>query len=186
MDEIIRAVRDCPSGALSYFLGGTEARECDDTVSELRESLAFARSWATRFAPPIGAPDHQSSGDEIHVTPLQRKQLFPQTLELFGKTVDLGLLYPILYLVVRAQTWRHRSQRCALVDPLPQPIEIAAWICTSRSQIQRNRAKHVRALARGLDSPSFGRMFFRSRRCNQIYRCSCLDKHIEGRTVVDA
>src|SRR5258708_38484678 len=27
MDEIIRAVRDCPSGAWSYFLGGTEARE---------------------------------------------------------------------------------------------------------------------------------------------------------------
>ncbi len=26
MDEIIRAVRDCPSGALSYALGGTEAR----------------------------------------------------------------------------------------------------------------------------------------------------------------
>ena len=26
MDEIIRAVRDCPSGALSYALGGHEAR----------------------------------------------------------------------------------------------------------------------------------------------------------------
>ena len=26
MDEIIRAVRDCPSGALSYAVDGTEAR----------------------------------------------------------------------------------------------------------------------------------------------------------------
>ena len=26
MDEIIRAVRDCPSGALSYAIDGTEAR----------------------------------------------------------------------------------------------------------------------------------------------------------------
>ena len=27
MDEIIRAVRDCPSGALSYAIDGVEARD---------------------------------------------------------------------------------------------------------------------------------------------------------------
>jgi hypothetical protein len=34
MDEIIRAVRDCPSGALSFAIDGREAREQVDLPRE--------------------------------------------------------------------------------------------------------------------------------------------------------
>jgi CDGSH-type Zn-finger protein/truncated hemoglobin YjbI len=63
MDEIIRAVRACPSGALSFSLGGTEAR---DQVDQAREpAIEVSRHGPYRITGAI--PLHDGDG-----TPLAR------------------------------------------------------------------------------------------------------------------
>ena len=44
MDELIRAVRDCPSGALSYALDGVEAREGGRITAPVRRRSRFPRT----------------------------------------------------------------------------------------------------------------------------------------------
>ncbi|HXJ24143.1 MAG TPA: ferritin-like domain-containing protein, partial [Streptosporangiaceae bacterium] len=58
MDEIIRAVRDCPSGALSYALGGHEARghvDWDHTRGQAIEVTADGPYRVTGAVPLTGA-----------------------------------------------------------------------------------------------------------------------------------
>ena len=49
MDEIIRAVRDCPSGALSYAIGGVEAREQVDWHGEREPAIEVTRDGPYRI-----------------------------------------------------------------------------------------------------------------------------------------
>ena len=46
MDEIIRAVRDCPSGALGYAIDGVEAREEVDRHGVREPSIEVSKRWA--------------------------------------------------------------------------------------------------------------------------------------------
>jgi CDGSH-type Zn-finger protein len=53
MDEIIRAVRDCPSGALSYAIDGREAREQVDFENRRPPSVAVTKDGPYRISGPI-------------------------------------------------------------------------------------------------------------------------------------
>jgi CDGSH-type Zn-finger protein/truncated hemoglobin YjbI len=54
MDEIIRAVRDCPSGALSYAVDGVEAREEVDRHRTREPSIEVTRDGPYRITGAIG------------------------------------------------------------------------------------------------------------------------------------
>jgi CDGSH-type Zn-finger protein/truncated hemoglobin YjbI len=54
MDEIIRAVRDCPSGALSYAIDGVEAREEVDRHSTRRPSIEVSKDGPYRITGTVG------------------------------------------------------------------------------------------------------------------------------------
>ena len=54
MDEIIRAVRDCPSGALSYAIDGVEARDEVDRHGVREPSIEVSRDGPYRVTGTIG------------------------------------------------------------------------------------------------------------------------------------
>jgi len=51
LDEIVWAVRDCPSGALSYAMDTAEAREQVDYAGQREPSIEGVQGWAV--------PDHR-------------------------------------------------------------------------------------------------------------------------------
>jgi CDGSH-type Zn-finger protein/truncated hemoglobin YjbI len=53
MDEIIRAVRDCPSGALSYAIDGVEAREAVDYHHKRDQTIQVTRDGPYRITGAI-------------------------------------------------------------------------------------------------------------------------------------
>ncbi|MDQ6669222.1 MAG: CDGSH iron-sulfur domain-containing protein [Chloroflexota bacterium] len=57
MDEIIRAVRDCPSGALSYAMDGREAREQVDYGNKREPSIEVSKDGPYRVAGGIALKD---------------------------------------------------------------------------------------------------------------------------------
>jgi CDGSH-type Zn-finger protein/truncated hemoglobin YjbI len=63
MDEIIRAVRDCPSGALSYAIDGVEAREDVDHHGTREQTIEITRDGPYRVTGAIALLDH--AGDEV-------------------------------------------------------------------------------------------------------------------------
>ena len=62
MDEIIRAVRDCPSGALSYAVDGVEARGQVDFAGERERSVEVSKDGPYRVTG--GIPLVAGSGDD--------------------------------------------------------------------------------------------------------------------------
>jgi CDGSH-type Zn-finger protein/truncated hemoglobin YjbI len=71
LDEIIRAVRDCPSGALSYALGGTEARDQADWGNEREPAIEVTKdgpyriTGAIALAGPDGAAVDRAEGASL-------------------------------------------------------------------------------------------------------------------------
>ena len=67
-DEIIRAVRDCPSGALSYAIDGTEARGQVDRDGTRQPAIEVTKDGPYRITGGItmlgadGAPEARSQG----------------------------------------------------------------------------------------------------------------------------
>jgi CDGSH-type Zn-finger protein/truncated hemoglobin YjbI len=61
MDEIIRAVRDCPSGALSYGIDGTEARAQVDWDNGREPTIVITKDGPYRIAGGIGLIDAEGS-----------------------------------------------------------------------------------------------------------------------------
>jgi CDGSH-type Zn-finger protein/truncated hemoglobin YjbI len=59
MDEIIRAVRDCPSGALSYAIDGLEARSQVDWDGGREPSIEVTKDGAYRATGGIPLSDHR-------------------------------------------------------------------------------------------------------------------------------
>jgi CDGSH-type Zn-finger protein/truncated hemoglobin YjbI len=57
MDEIMRAVRDCPSGALSYAIGGREAREYVDWDGAREPAIEITKDGPYRVTGGIGLTD---------------------------------------------------------------------------------------------------------------------------------
>ncbi|HEY2444005.1 MAG TPA: CDGSH iron-sulfur domain-containing protein [Streptosporangiaceae bacterium] len=57
MDEIIRAVRDCPSGALSYAIDGREAREQVDFAGERPAAIEVTKDGPYRITGDIAISD---------------------------------------------------------------------------------------------------------------------------------
>jgi CDGSH-type Zn-finger protein/truncated hemoglobin YjbI len=65
MDEIIRAVRDCPSGALSYAIDGREAREQVDYDDKRPPAIEISRDGPYRITGAIALTDGEGD-DEPH------------------------------------------------------------------------------------------------------------------------
>jgi CDGSH-type Zn-finger protein/truncated hemoglobin YjbI len=71
MDEIIRAVRDCPSGALSYAIDGAEARGQVDWGSTREPAIAITKDGPYRITGGIalagadGAPQPRAAGSSM-------------------------------------------------------------------------------------------------------------------------
>src|SRR5690348_13262654 len=71
MDEIIRAVRDCPSGALSYAIDGTEARGQADWGGTREPAIEVTRDGPYRITGGIslagadGAPEPRAEGASL-------------------------------------------------------------------------------------------------------------------------
>jgi CDGSH-type Zn-finger protein/truncated hemoglobin YjbI len=63
MDEIIRAVRDCPSGALSYALGGREAREQVDYCNEREPAIEVSKDGPYRITGAIALIDGEGNDE---------------------------------------------------------------------------------------------------------------------------
>jgi CDGSH-type Zn-finger protein/truncated hemoglobin YjbI len=63
MDEIIRAVRDCPSGALSYALDGTEAREAVDWHNHRKAAIEITKDGPYRITGRLAL--HDDRGDDV-------------------------------------------------------------------------------------------------------------------------
>jgi CDGSH-type Zn-finger protein len=63
MDEIVRAVRDCPSGALSYAIDGIEAREQADHGHRRPPAVVVTRDGPYRLTGDI--PVRDAAGGEI-------------------------------------------------------------------------------------------------------------------------
>ena len=63
MDEIIRAVRDCPSGALSYAIDGVEAREDVDYHGTRQPAIVVTKDGPYRITG--GIPLHDSTGADV-------------------------------------------------------------------------------------------------------------------------
>jgi CDGSH-type Zn-finger protein/truncated hemoglobin YjbI/ferredoxin len=64
MDEIIRAVRDCPSGALSYAIDGVEARDDVDYHGTRPPEIAVTKDGPYRVTGGVPLVDHQ--GMDVH------------------------------------------------------------------------------------------------------------------------
>jgi CDGSH-type Zn-finger protein/truncated hemoglobin YjbI len=68
MDDLIRAVRDCPSGALSYGIDGVEAREtvdyhgCREPVIEVSKDGPYRVTGAIPLTDGHGKPEHRNVG----------------------------------------------------------------------------------------------------------------------------
>jgi CDGSH-type Zn-finger protein/truncated hemoglobin YjbI len=71
MDEIIRAVRDCPSGALSYAIDRIEAREQVDWQDSREPAIEITKDGPYRItggimlAGPDGAPEPRATGSSL-------------------------------------------------------------------------------------------------------------------------
>jgi CDGSH-type Zn-finger protein/truncated hemoglobin YjbI len=71
MDEIIRAVRDCPSGALSYAIDGIEAREQADWNGTRQPAIEVTKDGPYRITGQIsltggdGTPEPRSQGASL-------------------------------------------------------------------------------------------------------------------------
>jgi CDGSH-type Zn-finger protein/truncated hemoglobin YjbI len=71
MDEIIRAVRDCPSGALSYAIDGIEAREQADWGGARPAAIEVTKDGPYRITGGIqilgadGAPEPRAAGTSL-------------------------------------------------------------------------------------------------------------------------
>jgi CDGSH-type Zn-finger protein/truncated hemoglobin YjbI len=63
MDEIIRAVRDCPSGALSYAIDGIEARQDVDYHGTREPAIMVSKDGPYRITG--GIPLHDASGGDV-------------------------------------------------------------------------------------------------------------------------
>jgi CDGSH-type Zn-finger protein/truncated hemoglobin YjbI len=63
MDEIIRAVRDCPSGALSYAIDGVEARDDVDYHTTREPAIEVSKDGPYRIAG--GVPLTDADGDDV-------------------------------------------------------------------------------------------------------------------------
>ncbi|HWD08263.1 MAG TPA: CDGSH iron-sulfur domain-containing protein [Actinomycetota bacterium] len=63
MDEIIRAVRDCPSGALSFAVDGEEARDAVDYHGTRSPGIDVSRDGPYRIVGGIPLVDHD--GDDV-------------------------------------------------------------------------------------------------------------------------
>jgi truncated hemoglobin YjbI/CDGSH-type Zn-finger protein len=63
MDELIRAVRDCPSGALSYAVDGAEAREQVDWHGEREPAIEVTKDGPYRITGSI--PLHEADGKDV-------------------------------------------------------------------------------------------------------------------------
>jgi CDGSH-type Zn-finger protein/truncated hemoglobin YjbI len=63
MDEIIRAVRDCPSGALSYAIDGVEAREHVDYHGTREPAIEVTKDGPYRITGSIPLVDH--AGEDV-------------------------------------------------------------------------------------------------------------------------
>jgi CDGSH-type Zn-finger protein/truncated hemoglobin YjbI len=63
MDEIIRAVRDCPSGALSYAIDGAEAREQVDWHGHREPTIEVTKDGPYRITGGLRLHDH--FGDDV-------------------------------------------------------------------------------------------------------------------------
>jgi CDGSH-type Zn-finger protein/truncated hemoglobin YjbI len=63
MDEIIRAVRDCPSGALSYAIDGVEARADVDHHAKRAPSIEVSKDGPYRVSGGIALLD--ANGDDV-------------------------------------------------------------------------------------------------------------------------
>jgi CDGSH-type Zn-finger protein/truncated hemoglobin YjbI len=61
MDEIIRAVRDCPSGALSYAIDGVEAREDVDYHGRREPAIEVTKDGPYRITGSIPLVDHEGA-----------------------------------------------------------------------------------------------------------------------------
>lgn len=61
MDEIIRAVRDCPSGALSYAVDGVEARDDVDRHGTRQATVEVAKDGPYRVTGGFPLADHNGS-----------------------------------------------------------------------------------------------------------------------------
>jgi CDGSH-type Zn-finger protein/truncated hemoglobin YjbI len=61
MDEIIRAVRDCPSGALSYAIDGVEARDEVDYHGARRPAIEVSRDGPYRVVGAVPLVDHDGA-----------------------------------------------------------------------------------------------------------------------------
>jgi CDGSH-type Zn-finger protein/truncated hemoglobin YjbI len=59
MDEIIRAVRDCPSGALSYALDGVEARAQVDWQGGREQAIEVSKDGPYRITGALPLTDHR-------------------------------------------------------------------------------------------------------------------------------
>ena len=71
MDEIVRAVRDCPSGALSYALDGREAREAVDYHGRREAQIEVSKDGPYRITGGIplvdgaGGPEARNEGASL-------------------------------------------------------------------------------------------------------------------------
>ena len=71
MDEIIRAVRDCPSGALSYAIDGAEARQQVDWGGTREPAIAITKAGPYRITGAIpllgadGTPEPRAAGSSL-------------------------------------------------------------------------------------------------------------------------
>ena len=71
MDEIIRAVRDCPSGALSYAIDGTEARQQVDLSGTREPAIEITKDGPYRIAGGVpllgadGASESRATGSSM-------------------------------------------------------------------------------------------------------------------------
>jgi CDGSH-type Zn-finger protein/truncated hemoglobin YjbI len=63
MDEIIRAVRDCPSGALSYAIDGIEARDNVDYHASRQQTIEVSRDGPYRISG--GIPLIDAHGEDV-------------------------------------------------------------------------------------------------------------------------
>jgi CDGSH-type Zn-finger protein/truncated hemoglobin YjbI len=66
MDEIIRAVRDCPSGALSYGVDGVEARDSVDHHGQRPPGIEVTRDGPYRITGGIALRDDQDHDGQDH------------------------------------------------------------------------------------------------------------------------
>ncbi|MBA3248783.1 MAG: CDGSH iron-sulfur domain-containing protein [Geodermatophilaceae bacterium] len=65
LDEIVRAVRDCPSGALSYAMDTVEAREQVDSAGQREPAIEVSQDGPYRITGGIALLDGDGGGGEV-------------------------------------------------------------------------------------------------------------------------